>query len=314
MKGKEVSWFGKINKIKDTLFELDEIYFPPQICSPAYVETDPEHYAKWWFETIIKEKLHQDIRLHGHTHPGFSTNPSGTDTAQFQQISKEVDDYYIQLILNDQLNFYCRYHDIANKKQYEMIVSFDTQDKVKEELKAVVKEKVYVPKVYTPLTGNTIAGGHHDKWDHWDSVTRNKTVNVTTTYRSQYQNMVSKIESKILGTISIHNNEERMDLIDNINIFLHSEFHSKTIIKTLDEVQNKLTLEERVATDLMLWGIGYDVISIIKKDKPVIMTQTDIFDFMEPSSEFETYNPFPDVEEYNPKNYIDGGSTDVEFE
>lgn len=103
----EVNWFGKIKK-KDNKFFLEDIYLPPQENSPGFTTTDDEKYPSWFFETFIKRKIQNKIRLHGHTHPTFATFSSGTDTKQFKKLLSEVDDYFIQMILSNRDTPYIR--------------------------------------------------------------------------------------------------------------------------------------------------------------------------------------------------------------
>lgn len=84
-----------------TKIYLKDVLFPPQENYGAFVTSNDKLYPPWFFEKITKENLSSKIRLHGHTHPSFSTNPSGTDIHQFTEMMHQVDDFMIQLILSN---------------------------------------------------------------------------------------------------------------------------------------------------------------------------------------------------------------------
>ena len=145
MKKKEVSWFGVIVKTnKENTFRLIDIMFPPQICKNTFVETDDEKFSEWYYKTFIKNNNPFMVRLHGHTHPFFAATPSGTDVNQFKQIMEEVDDYYIQLIINNDMDTYCVYHDKESGKQFDMYVKFEFTEK----LEKILDEVVTIPEEY----------------------------------------------------------------------------------------------------------------------------------------------------------------------
>lgn len=81
--------------------------FPPQENYGAFVTSNDAEYPKWFFDNITKKDLSSSIRLHGHTHPFFSTNPSGTDIDQFNGMMSQVDNYMIQLILSNSRPPHC---------------------------------------------------------------------------------------------------------------------------------------------------------------------------------------------------------------
>lgn len=138
MKGNEVSWFGIIVNQGNDVFKLVDIMFPPQICKPTFVETDDEKFPKWYFDTFIKGNTPSMVRLHGHTHPNFSVTPSGTDIKQFEGIMNEVDDYYIQFIINNSHNVFCNLHDKVTGEEIPMEVEFTFTKNLEEILKEVV--------------------------------------------------------------------------------------------------------------------------------------------------------------------------------
>lgn len=153
MVDKELFWFGEINKINKTTFELVNLFFPPQINRSAYVETDDKHFPKWQFDNLVKTGKVQNIRLHGHSHPTFQVFPSGTDTAEINKVLEEVDDYYIQMIINNKLQTYLKYHDKKTGEVIDMRIEFKTQKEVAEKLDKVVHIQTYTPPSYIITAG-----------------------------------------------------------------------------------------------------------------------------------------------------------------
>lgn len=143
MENYEVSWFGIIKKINETTYKLIDIMFPPQENKPTFVTTKDSDYPKWYFDTFVKNGNPNLVRLHGHTHPNFGTNPSGTDIQQFKQIKNEVNDFYIQFIINNKLDTFCLLHDIENDKEDNMKVVFEFTEKLKNILDKVVNKEAY---------------------------------------------------------------------------------------------------------------------------------------------------------------------------
>lgn len=86
---------------------MRDVLFPPQENYGAFVTSNDKEYPSWFFENITRKELSSSIRLHGHTHPYFNTNPSGTDIDQFTDMMDQVDNYMIQLILSNSQDPHC---------------------------------------------------------------------------------------------------------------------------------------------------------------------------------------------------------------
>lgn len=111
-KNYEIMWFGILKRTKTNNFILKDILFPPQYNQYHYVETDDEKFPKWMFNNVTKKNLTKQVRLHGHTHPRFATQPSPTDMAHMKRFMKAAGDHYIQMILSNTHKPYCVYHEI----------------------------------------------------------------------------------------------------------------------------------------------------------------------------------------------------------
>lgn len=143
MVDKELFWFGEINKINKNTFELVNLFFPPQINKSTYVETDDAHFPKWQFDNLVKTGKVQKIRLHGHSHPTFQVFPSGTDMADITKVLEEVDDYYIQMIINNRLQTYLKYYDKKTGEVIDMRIEFKVQTEIAEKLDKVIHIPTY---------------------------------------------------------------------------------------------------------------------------------------------------------------------------
>ncbi len=139
----ESSWFGIIQKYGKN-YMLKNILIPPQENRPTFVTTKDDEYPQWFHEQITKKNLGKQIRLHGHTHPTFAVFPSGTDTQQFKELIDGVDDYFIQMILNNKMEYVCLLHLKGEKEPIKMELIFEYGKKMDKLLKQVIN-KQYVP-------------------------------------------------------------------------------------------------------------------------------------------------------------------------
>ncbi len=140
---REVTWLGKIKVSKNGNYILSDIFFPPQENDFAFVTTQDDKFPTWFFETFVKRGTHTTVRLHGHTHPYFMTNPSGTDQQQFKEFMSQVDDYMIQLILSNTKDPHCELWNVdGTKEKLEVYFEYSEKiNKVLEEMCDIEKRK-----------------------------------------------------------------------------------------------------------------------------------------------------------------------------
>ena len=99
---KEFMFLGDVSKI-GTDYLVNKVFLvPQQKCGAAYCETDDNKYPEWLAKNVPLEQR-KYIRLHGHSHVNMGTSPSGTDDSQIKNLCENVRDYYIQLIINHNL-------------------------------------------------------------------------------------------------------------------------------------------------------------------------------------------------------------------
>jgi len=152
---------ASIEKIEQSHeYYITKIHIPPQTeVSKAHVETDDEEYGKWLM-TFTREQR-KKMKCHIHTHPSMGVTPSGLDTHTIYAVIEDLDDFYIQVICNEEHKFYVAVWDIKNNRIFKNIwlelagnnlVSFNTKGpyvhnifeqeqhkKLKEDLKSKIK-------------------------------------------------------------------------------------------------------------------------------------------------------------------------------
>lgn len=86
-------------KVLNTVIVEDVFLMPNIKCSAAYCESDPDKYSEFMHQQYTFEQRHR-VRVHAHSHVNMGTSPSGTDDNLFNEKFNDVDDYYVQLIIN----------------------------------------------------------------------------------------------------------------------------------------------------------------------------------------------------------------------
>lgn len=101
---KEFLFLGYVTKQNGDFLIEDFFLVPQEKCSATYCETDDNKYPDWIAKNVPINKRKQ-LRIHGHSHVNMMTAPSGTDDTQLLRLIDEVDDYFIQLIINHNMNY-----------------------------------------------------------------------------------------------------------------------------------------------------------------------------------------------------------------
>lgn len=107
----EVTFVLHIEKENNNKYVVKNFYFPPQWNESAETKTLDSDYPAWCFE-LVK----QNIKLNGHmhTHPNFSTGPSGYDNTFFKDLIKDTKTYQFRLIMNQKGFINCDLIDKIN--------------------------------------------------------------------------------------------------------------------------------------------------------------------------------------------------------
>lgn len=107
----EITFILHIEKENNNKYVVQNYYIPPQWNEPMETKTIDSEYPKWCFE-LVKSKV--KLNGHGHTHPKFSTNPSGYDVNFFEDLIKDTKSYQFRLIMNQKGEINCDLIDKIN--------------------------------------------------------------------------------------------------------------------------------------------------------------------------------------------------------
>lgn len=117
----EVAWHGVAyrDKKEQNKFHITDILVYPQVVTGSTVNTDQEAYQQWLY--THDDEVFNNIRMQGHSHVNFSTNPSGVDTTHQEKILSQIDDdmFYIFMIWNKKFERNIKIFDMANNTLYE---------------------------------------------------------------------------------------------------------------------------------------------------------------------------------------------------
>ena len=117
----EVAWHGVAFRDDEekNKFHITDILVYPQVVTGSTVNTDQEAYQTWLY--THEDDVFNNIRMQGHSHVDFSTNPSGVDATHQEKILSQVDDdmFYIFMIWNKKFERNIKIFDMENNTLYE---------------------------------------------------------------------------------------------------------------------------------------------------------------------------------------------------
>ena len=114
----EIMLFGVVQRTKTEDYYISQWLIPPQTDNTsAFVTTDDENYPKWLIS--LPREVRQNLRLHLHTHPKMSTNPSGVDQSTILAKVQDIDDFYIRMIINHKLEMHIDLYELNNHLLYK---------------------------------------------------------------------------------------------------------------------------------------------------------------------------------------------------
>lgn len=150
---KEIAWHGLVTKNKNT-YTVEDIVIFPQTVTGATVTSDETEYSLWLAQQ--PDEIFNKIRFHGHSHVNMGVSPSGVDTEYQDNILKNLNDFYIFMIMNKKGDSWCAIYDVEDNIAYEnndidlctpeTSVTAWAQTAIKEfvqEIKPVTKSKSY---------------------------------------------------------------------------------------------------------------------------------------------------------------------------
>ena len=117
----EVAWHGVAyrDEAEKNKFYITDILVYPQVVTGSTVNTDQDAYQTWLY--THEDEVFNNIRMQGHSHVDFGTNPSAVDTAHQEKILSQIDDnmFYIFMIWNKKFEKNVKIFDMANNTLYE---------------------------------------------------------------------------------------------------------------------------------------------------------------------------------------------------
>lgn len=146
---KECAWHGCVTR-EDDVYRIDDIEIYPQIVTGATVDADEEKYPLWIMQHTDEQI--NTMRFQGHSHVNMSTSPSGTDLAFYEDLTKQVKDYYIFIIQNKKGEYNLRLVDKENNLLYEDLTyeidyGVNGLDDWYKEASKLIENKTYKPLV-----------------------------------------------------------------------------------------------------------------------------------------------------------------------
>lgn len=114
----EIAWHATaIRGEKYNDFLVEDVFVFPQEVSSATVRTDDKAYPTWLYS--LPEDVLNNLKMHGHSHVNMAVSPSGTDTTYQGDILKNLEDFYIFLIMNKRKEIWVRILDVTNNILYD---------------------------------------------------------------------------------------------------------------------------------------------------------------------------------------------------
>lgn len=117
---KEVAWHCLILKErvgKFVTYRITDVIVFPQTVTGATVVSDAEEYTKWVMG--LDDEVFNNMRGHMHSHVNMGTSPSGVDTQYQEEVTENLDDFYVFMIWNKKGSHWEKIVDIADNIIYE---------------------------------------------------------------------------------------------------------------------------------------------------------------------------------------------------
>lgn len=117
----EVQWHGLIkHDPKTNTFLLYDLILFPQEVSYASCTTDQDEYTKWQLDRIKDPDFPlKNLRFHGHSHVNMSVFSSDIDNKYQKDLTTNIDDYYVFMILNKKGEIYITIYDFIQNIKFE---------------------------------------------------------------------------------------------------------------------------------------------------------------------------------------------------
>lgn len=121
----EVGFHGIITKTQEkdnkdvlrTVYNVEDILVFPQEVTAATVDADEVKYGMWCMQQ--PDEVFNKMRFHGHSHVNMGVSPSGTDTTYQTEMVKDVEDFYVFMIVNKSNTLWWKIIDKTDNLVYD---------------------------------------------------------------------------------------------------------------------------------------------------------------------------------------------------
>lgn len=210
----EIGWLGYVEKLQDGQgYMVTDVFLLDQEVNGATTELSPTAIIDFYnaLDEAGRDKFLNSCKLWGHSHVNMAPSPSGQDDVQGQELSKDVEDYYIRLITNKKGEYNITFYDkqIKAKVMTDEIILYSPEGaklrkEIQEEIKQKVKKKV---STYSSSTGSTYRSGYNYSDDYYKH-----TFSTSTKKETKKKLEVSKINIADV----FEKKDYRLALIDNL--------------------------------------------------------------------------------------------------
>ena len=172
----EIGWLGYVEKLKDgTGYMVTDVFLLDQEVHATTTELSPTAIIDYYNELDEegRENFLKKCKLWGHSHVNMPPSPSGQDDTQGEELSKDVDDFYIRLITNKKGEYNITFYDKVIKAKIvtdEVILyspeGIELRKQIQQEIADKVKKKTYsTPTTYG--TGRQLYGSSYNYCDDY---------------------------------------------------------------------------------------------------------------------------------------------------
>lgn len=114
---KELGWYGIVTEMPGiNTFVIEDLVVYPQKVTGTTCEQDEDKMFD--FEMSLTTEQVNKKRFHGHSHVSMGAFASSTDENFYQELLKQVTDYFIITITNKRNEYCTRFYDVRNNVLY----------------------------------------------------------------------------------------------------------------------------------------------------------------------------------------------------
>ena len=172
----ELGWYGIVTKCPGlpNTYVIEDIIVYPQTVTGVTCEQDESKMFEFEMSLTTEQVNHK--RFQGHSHVNMGVTPSGVDEQFYQDLLKQVTDYFIITVTNKAGNYHTRFYDIENNilyKDVEIKILTEAGTALEdwyEEAKDNLTNRSYtsVPSASTPTQSHITKPTYHSPYDRYD--------------------------------------------------------------------------------------------------------------------------------------------------